>query len=184
MVQASELFRRYFVNTLFDSTFVVLGILAATTAEADASLDFALGTVFAACLAIGISTGVSVYEAEHVENEIRIRKLERALLSSLDDTRISRELRASRMAVALVNFAAPLLVASITSIPLLLFHFGLLTPFVVAAAASSLAGVGIIFVAGYYLGKLTHRKPWLKAARMSIVALLTFGALIALENLV
>jgi len=183
LAEPSELFRRYFVNTLFDSTFVVIGILAATSAEPNPSVEFALGTVFAACLAIGVSSGVSVYEAEHTEGGIRLRRLERALLSPLADTGISRDLRALRIAMAVVNFLAPLAVASITSVPLLLFHFGILPSFSVAATASGIAGVSIIFIAGYSLGKLTHRSPWFKAIRMSIVALVTFGGLVLLENL-
>jgi predicted membrane protein (TIGR00267 family) len=182
LVELEHLFRRYFVNTLFDSTFVVLGILAATTAEPDLSAEFALGTIFAASLAIGISTGVSVYEAEHTEGELRLQHLERAMLTRLADTHISRDLRTSRFAVAFVNFLAPLIVALITSAPLLLFQFGLLQSFVVAAVISSISAIGIIFAAGYFLGRLTGRRPWVKAARMSLVALLTFGVLLAVEN--
>jgi len=181
-IEISELFRRYFVNTIFDSTFVVLGILAATSAEAEPSVDFALGTVFAACLAIGISTGVSVYEAELTEDHIRLRRIERAMLKSLEDTIIPRSLRMSRYATSLVNFLAPLFVAFVTSLPLLMFQARLLTEFSVAAGASSGLGLGIIFVSGYYLGKLSGKKPWKKAVRMTIVALLTFGVLLALEH--
>lgn len=184
MAEPSVLFRRYFVNTLFDSTFVVLGILAATSAEPSPNVDFALGTLFAACLAIGVSTGVSVYEAEQVEGAIRLRRLERAMLSPMGDTGISREIRATRVAIATVNFLAPIAVAGVTSTPLVLYRVGLLPTYPIAAAASGLAGVSIIFAAGYSLGRLTHRTPWIKAVRMSIVALLTFGGLLLLENLV
>lgn len=183
LAEPSKLFRRYFVNTLFDSTFVVLGILAATSAEPSPNVDFALGTLFAACLAIGVSTGVSVYEAEHTEGTIRLRRLERAMLSPMKDTGISRELRAAGVATAVVNFLAPIAVAGVTSVPLVLFRVGLVPSFSIAAAASGFGGVSIIFAAGYSLGKLTHRKPWIKAIRMSIVALLTFGGLFLLQNL-
>lgn len=182
MIDISDLFRRYFVNTIFDSTFVVLGILAATSAEAEPSVDFALGALFAACLAIGISTGVSVYEAEHIEDQIRLRRIERAMLASLEDTGIPRSLRMSRYATSLVNFLAPLFVALVTSLPLLMFQVGLLTEFSVAAGASSGLGMLIIFVSGYYLGKLSGKRPWKKAARMTVVALLTFGLLLAVEH--
>ncbi|MEK6911692.1 MAG: hypothetical protein AABX36_02670, partial [Candidatus Thermoplasmatota archaeon] len=47
----TQLFRRYFVNTLFDSTFVVLGILAASAFARDPNIDLALGAMFGACLA-------------------------------------------------------------------------------------------------------------------------------------
>lgn len=183
MAEPSPLFRRYFVNTLFDSTFVVLGILAATAAEPDPDVGFALGTVFAACLAIGVSTGVSVYEAEQTEAAIRLLRLERAMLSPMADTEISRNLRSLRIAIAVVNFLAPIAVAAVTSIPLVAFHFGLFPAFSTAAAVSGIAGVSIIFVAGYSMGKLTHRKPWVKAVRMSVVAIVTFGGLVLLENL-
>ena len=182
-IDISDLFRRYFVNTIFDSTFVVLGILAATSAEPEPSVDFALGTLFAACLAIGISTGVSVYEAEHTEDQIRVRRIERAMLKSLEDTGIPRSLRMSRYATSLVNFVAPLFVALVTSLPLLMFQARLLTEFSVAAGASSGLGILIIFASGYYLGKLSGRRPWKKAARMTLVALLTFGVLLAIEHL-
>ncbi|OGS45813.1 MAG: hypothetical protein A3K66_01630 [Euryarchaeota archaeon RBG_16_67_27] len=176
------LFRRYFVNTIFDSTFVVLGILAATSAEAEPSVDFALGALFAACLAIGVSTGVSVYEAEHVEDEIRLRRIERAMLKSLADTGIPRSFRMSRYATSLVNFLAPLVVALVTSLPLLMFQARLLPDFSVAAGASGGLGILIISVSGYYLGKLSGKRPWRKAGRMTIVAFLTFSGLLAIEH--
>ncbi|MGQ0796869.1 MAG: hypothetical protein ACT4OI_03255 [Methanobacteriota archaeon] len=171
------------MNTLFDSTFVVLGIVAALAAEPDPDIEFAIGTVIAACLAIGISTGVSVYEAEHTEGEIRIRRLERAMLASLRDTEISRSLRAARLAIAFVNFLVPMLVALVTSLPLFLFRAGALPDFLAAALTSSALGIGIILVAGYHLGRITGRSPWRKALRMTAVALLTFAALWTLENL-
>jgi len=178
----TQLFRRYFINTLFDSTFVVLGILAATALSAEADVDLALGALFAASLAMGISTGVSVYEAEHTEGELRMRRLERAMLSPLKDTDVGREIRFARYAVSLVNFLAPLVVAAITSTPILLFRAGLLPDLATAASLSGALGVGIIFGTGYFLGGLTGRHPWKKAVRMSAVALLTFGALVLLER--
>jgi len=180
--QLSDLFRRYFVNTIFDSTFVVLGIIAATSAEAVPNVEFAVSTLFAASLAMGISTGVSVYEAESTEHEIRIGRLERAMLTSMEDSDLPRSLRATRMAVAFVNFLTPLLVASIASVPLLTYEAGLLPDFLVASAVSGAIGVGIIFGSGYYLGRLSRKTPWRKAVRMSVIAVLTFAALFLIEH--
>ena len=178
----SLVFRRYFVNTLFDSTFVVLGILAATALAPDADVHFALGALFAACLAIGISTGISVYEAEHTEGEIRMRHLERAMLSPLKDTEVDLAIRASRYAVSFVNFLAPLIVAGITATPILLFRAGVLPNLSTAAWISSLLAMGIIFAAGYFLGSLSGRRPWRKAVRMTAVAALTFAVLLTIER--
>jgi len=179
----TQLFRRYFVNTLFDSTFVVLGILAASAFSRDPNIDLALGAMFGACLAIGISTGVSVYEAEHTEGEIRLRRLERAMLTRLRETEVGLRIEAIRFATALVNFLAPLFVVSVTGAPIVLYRLGVLTDFIVAAGLSSAFGIGIIFGAGYYLGTLTGKRPWRKATRMTLVAILTLGALVTLERL-
>ncbi|HKZ24016.1 MAG TPA: hypothetical protein VJ224_06395 [Thermoplasmata archaeon] len=179
----AELFRRYFVNTLFDSTFVVLGILAAATAEPTPDPEFAISAIVAASLAIGISTGVSVYEAEHTEGEIRLRRLERAMLSPMRDTQIARRLRSARFAVSGVNFLAPIFVALVTTIPILMYQARILPDFIIASALSSALALSIILGAGYYLGKLTGRRPWRKAIRMTVVAVLTFGALLAIQHL-
>lgn len=82
-----------------------------------------------------------------------------------------------------MNFLAPRVIGSITALPLLLFRSGLLPTFQIAAATSGISGVATIFGAGYYLGKLSGRRPLMKAARMSLVARLTFGGLVAPENL-
>jgi len=106
----SELFRRYFINTLFDSTFVFLGIVAASAILPDQpNMKVTLGLLGAAAIAVGVSSGVSVYEAERLEAEIRMAKLERAMLSELKDTDIHRTLRLFRTVLSLVNFGAPLL---------------------------------------------------------------------------
>lgn len=182
-VEPQQLLRRYFINTLFDSTFVVLAILAASAFVPDADPEIALGALFAACLAIGISTAVSVYEAEHVETEIEMQKVERAMLSSVEGTEIERKARVSAYAVATVNFFAPVFVAIVMGTPLLLFEGGFIGDFSVAAALSSVLGIGIIFSAGYYLGTLGRGRPWLRAVRMSVIAVLAFGALILFEQL-
>lgn len=182
-IELNTLFRRYFINTLFDSTFVVLGILAASAFVPNANPEIAVGTIFAACLAIGISSAVSVYEAEHVETEIEMRKIERAMLSSMKDTELERRTQASAFAVAAVNFLAPVFVAIVMGTPLILYEVEVIRDFRMAATISSVLGISIIFAAGYYLGVLGRKRPWLRAVRMSVIALLAFGALVLFDRL-
>lgn len=182
-VEPQELLRRYFINTLFDSTFVVLGVLAASAFITDADPDIALGALFAACLAIGISSAVSVYEAEHVEIEIKMQEIEKATLSSVEGTEVERKARISAYAVAITNFFAPVFVAIVMGTPLLLYEAELISDFGIAATISSILGIGIIFGAGYYLGTLGRGRPWLRAVRMSVIAVLAFGALVLFERL-
>jgi len=182
-MELSELLRRYFINTLFDSTFVVLGILAASAFVPDANPEIVVGTIFAACLAIGISTAVSVYEAEHIESEIEMQKIEQAMLTSMKDTEIERRTKSFAFAVAGINLLAPVFVAIIMGTPLILYEMGIIQDFLIAAALSSGLGIGIIFTVGYYLGTLGRKRPWLRAVRMSVIAVLAFGALVLFERL-
>ena len=123
-----------------------------------------------------------MHEAESIEGEIRMDRLERALLSPDRDTEIGKRMRASRFSITAVNFSAPLVVAALTGTPLLLHRARMIPDFAAAALASSVISLGIIFAAGYYLGSLT-RRPWLRAVRMLGIALLFFVVLTLLDRL-
>ena len=177
----SELFRRYFINTMFDATFVVLGIVSATAVVSEPNVGITLGTLGAACLAIGISSGMSIYEAERLEAEIRLAKLERAMLSALRETDVHRSLRLYRTLVSLVNFGAPLFVFSVTSLPLAVSFFAGWPAPRQAAQASIVVALSLVFASGYALGKVVGRSAIRQALRMTIAALLTFLLLVSIQ---
>jgi predicted membrane protein (TIGR00267 family) len=180
----SELFRRYFINTLFDSTFVVLGIVSATVVVTDTPIEVTLGALSAACIAIGISTGVSVYEAERLEAKIRMAKIERAMLADLQDTHIDRTLTLYRTFVSIVNFCAPLLVFGVTSLPFLL-HLGFGVPSLqLASQLSILLAILLVFLSGVALGRLAEGNPIRQGLRMTIAALATFIILVFVQTIV
>ena len=177
----SELFRRYFITTIFDSTFVVLGIVSATLV-ARTEIKVTLSALAAASIAIGISTGVSVYEAERLEAEIRMARIERAMLVELKDTHIDRTLRLYRALVSFVNFCAPLLVFAVTAAPFLL-HVALGVPSLPQASQISILLAGIlVFTAGYALGHVAGRSPLRQGLRMTIAAIATFLLLILIQT--
>lgn len=104
------------------------------------------------------------------------------MLTSMEDTEMERRTRASAFAIAGVNFLAPVFVGAVMGMPLLLYELGVFGDFGAAAMISSVLGIGIIFVAGYYIGTLGRRSPWVRALRMSVVATLAFGALLLFER--
>ncbi len=69
MPETGPALRRYFVNTIFDSTFVILGVIIGSAFSPDPSYDLVIATILTSSFALGISTGVSVYEAETMEAE-------------------------------------------------------------------------------------------------------------------
>jgi len=141
-----------------------------------------LSTLAATCVAIGVSTGVGVYEAERLEGEIRIAKMEKAMLRDMRDTDVHRGIRTFRVFVSLVNLAVPLLVLGIVATPLLLASaLGSPAPST-AAMISIVLAIAIIFVAGAFLGRLAERNALREGLRMTAAALATFLLLLVLET--
>ncbi|MFQ5986683.1 MAG: hypothetical protein ACE5KQ_04940 [Thermoplasmata archaeon] len=178
----AQAFRRYFVNTVFDSTFVAMGIVVGVALVPGTNVGTVVGTMFAATLALGISTGTSVYEAEKVEAEIRLRELERAMLTTLDGTEADRALDVSRYFVVAVNVVAPLAVFAATASPFYLSS-SLTVAGIPAAFFSVAVAVAVLFVVGTYLGRLTGRPGLLRGLRMAFIGVVTFAAIWFIQGL-
>jgi hypothetical protein len=74
---------RFFINTLFDSTFMLLGIVVGSAVAGEVRLHPVISTIVTSSLALGISTRVSIYEVESPGQEIGIAKLEKAMFENL-----------------------------------------------------------------------------------------------------
>lgn len=166
--------RRFFVNTLFDSTFMSLGIIVGSGLSERADIEVILATMVTTSLALGISTGVSVYEAESLERGRRIAELETAMLTDLGDSTISRSARSATFVIAFVNFCTPLAACTLTIMPFLMVRAGWLE---IVPAAWLAAGIAltVLFIAGWWLGRMARTSPWSKGLRMLGFGLLAFS---------
>jgi predicted membrane protein (TIGR00267 family) len=172
--------RRFFVNTIFDTTFVILGILIASAFSSEPNLHLVIVTIVTSSVALGISTGISVFEAETMEQSIKLREMERAMLTSLEDTHIHRTSKLTIIVVAVINFTGPVLAGIIT-----------LTPFLVvgeqnirlAAYISLGLAISILFVVGAFMGRAGQRNPVAQGARMAVAGIATFLIVFWIESL-
>ncbi|MBI0582588.1 MAG: VIT1/CCC1 transporter family protein [Methanomassiliicoccus sp.] len=172
--------RRFFVNTIFDSTFVILGILIASAFSSDPNLRIVIVTITTSSVALGISTGISVFEAETMEQSIKMKEMERAMLTSLEDTHLHKVSRLTIMVIAVVNFTAPILAGAVT-----------LTPFLVmgendirtAAYISLGLAITILFVVGAAMGRAGGRNPLAQGARMAVAGIAAFLLCFWIESL-
>lgn len=170
------------MNTVFDSTFVAMGIVIGSSITPEASVRTVVSTMLAASVALGISTGTSVYEAEKVEAEIRLKELERAMLTELSGTEAKRALDVSRYFVVSVNVLAPPAVFGLTAAPFLLADSLVVNTFPAAYVSIAIA-IGVLFTVGAYLGRLAGGRSWLKGLRMALLGLGTFAAIWLIQNL-
>lgn len=171
-VRFGSVFRRFVTNTVFDSTFMLLGVVIGSAFE-NPDIRVILTTMLTSSLALGISTGVSIYEAESLEQGKRIIELERALFRSLDETTIARSAKKTVAVMSLLNCLVPLVSCVVTISPFLLTAYGVIG-IRLASWISVMLALLILFSAGAYLGKLAKRNPWIKGARMLVFGIVAF----------
>ncbi len=147
-----------------------IGIIVGSAFAENQDLHLTIRTLIASSIALGISTGISVHESEKLERMIKTAELEKAMFRKLDKTIISERDRTSAFVISIVNFLTPLLCCSIIIIPLLLSLHQLLNIKIANLMSVGLA-LGIIFVTGAYLGRLSKSNPFFKGLRMVV-----FGA--------
>ncbi len=173
--------RRYMVNTIFDATFVILGVVIGLAFSPDPDFRLLIGTMLTSSVALAISTGVSVYEGESMEQERKVERLEQAMLTKLDDTDVERSSGASKRIIAAANFATPLMVCGIVITPFLVLgeeniHFA---GYVAVALALSM-----LFLTGTMLGRSGKRFAWLRGLRMALIGLAAFVICFMIEALI
>lgn len=173
--------RRLFVNTIFDSTFVILGILIASAFSSQPNFHTVVVTIITSCVAIGISTGVSVFEAESMEQAIKMREMERAMLTSMEDTRLYKISRATIYLLAAVNISAPILSGLATLSPFLILGEENIRT---AAYCSLVIAITILFAVGAFMGKSGQRNPWMQGARMAVAGIGAFIICYWIESLI
>jgi predicted membrane protein (TIGR00267 family) len=132
-------------------------------------------------VAAGISTGVSIFEAETLEQTIRLREIEKALLVSLEDTEIRNIARWSAFMIAAVNFCSPIITGLVLLLPFLI-----LPPEEIRDAAWISAGLTmtILFVTGAVMARSGERNPLAQGARMAVVGVIAFVLLFWIETLI
>jgi predicted membrane protein (TIGR00267 family) len=170
---AGPIIRRFFINTLFDSTFMLLGIVVGVAFAADVSLNVVLVTMVTSSLALGISTGVSVYEADSLERGRKIAELEEALFRDLSGTSIEKTARFITILTVMINFLTPLVSCVVTISPFMLAIWKILEVNV-ASWFSVMLALGTLFGAGVYLGRLGKTNPWTKGLRMAGFGFIAF----------
>ena len=153
---------------------MLLGIIVGSAfAGAAAGLNVIIITMLTTSLALGISTGVSVYEAESLEQERKIADLEKALFTDLDDTSIQKTAKYTIVIASLINFATPLFSCAVTITPFILVAKGIL-PLNIAGWISVVLALSTLFGAGVYMGRIGKTNPYKKGLRMVAFGVLAF----------
>ena len=172
--RSEEIMRRYFVVNGFDGALTMLGLIMGFYISDRVELTVVITTCLAAALALAMSGISSAYISEAAERRRTLLELEKAMMTSLDDSHHARATTWIPWLVALVNGLAPMLFALIIISPLWLARGGLLQAVDPLLAAIALALL-IIFLLGVFLGRIGGTF-WLWSGLQSLlVALLTLS---------
>lgn len=161
--------RRYFVANSFDGTLtsigVVIGAFLAGTADGLAIVGIGLG----AAVGLGTSGIWSVWEIERAETSRERDQIESAMLTDLEGTQYSRDLRNEQIVLALSAAIGPVLSILITLIP---FLFEPLFLSMLQAVLLSISfGVLLLAFIGAYMGLISKQRWYVAAIRMGLAGL-------------
>ena len=168
--------RRYFISNGFDGTLTCVGIIVGgvLTGIPDGGTVIKIG--LGAAVGLGTSAVWSVWEIERAETRAEILRIEAAMLTDLDDTRVQRDQRGARVIHATASGLGPLIGVLIP-----------LTPFLVEGTVLSMAeaglvgvalGIGVLAVFGAYMGSISGQRWYVSALRMGLA-----GLVVAIINL-
>ena len=122
---SAEIMRRYFVVNGFDGALTMLGLIMGFYVSDRVDLAVVITSCLATSLALGMSGISSAYISEAAERRRTLVKLEKAMVTSLDESHHSRVAIWIPWLVAMVNGLAPLLIALIIIVPLWLARSGM-----------------------------------------------------------
>ncbi|WP_254274336.1 VIT1/CCC1 transporter family protein [Haloarcula marina] len=169
--------RRYFVSNGFDGTLTCIGVVIGSVLSGVPDGVTVVKIGLGAAVGLGTSAVWSVWEIERAETRAEIRRLERAMLTDLDDTRIEHQQRGARLFHAVMSGLGPTVGILLPLTPFLLE--GTVLTLTEAAAVAVGIGIAILGVFGAYMGSISGQRWYVAAARMALA-----GVVVAAVNLV
>jgi len=171
--KASSAARKFFINTLFDSTFTLLGVVSGSAFVANPDLRIILVTLITSSVALGISSGISVYEAEKLEGARMVYELEEAMLVNLENTVHTKTVHLNALVTSIIVFLTPLGSCLIATLPFAASRLGFVG--VELAAWISIGSLlTTLMVVGTIMGRGSPGNPVLRGLRMAFFGVIAF----------
>tara|TARA_R110002074_G_scaffold99392_1_gene214724 strand:+ start:26879 stop:27463 length:585 start_codon:yes stop_codon:yes gene_type:complete len=170
--RTNDIARRYFVVNGFDGALTMLGLIIGFLVSAPDNLTVIINVCLGAAIALFMSGLSSAYISESAERRHAQGKLERAMISDLEDSTHGYATRWVPVLIALVNGLAPLIISLLILTPLWLFVAGVPLP-VPPLYAAVMVALLLVFLLGVFLGRIAG-VSWLRSGSQTLlVAVLT-----------
>lgn len=172
ITRTQDIVRRYFVVNGFDGALTMLGLIIGFLVSNSTELPVVINACLGAAIALGMSGVGSAYISESAERQRELAKLEKAMITDLQDSAHGQAARGAPLLIALVNGSAPLLISILILMPLFLARAGIplaLSPLYIAIIVALL----LIFLLGIFLGSIAGVSWFRSGVKTLIVAIVT-----------
>lgn len=177
MTRSKSILRRYFVMNAFDGAMTSLGVVIGSYITNIDDPRSVLGVILVSGVAMAISGFSGTYMTESAERSHSLHALEDAMLIDLEMTDFGKATKIVSLFAAFVDGSAPFLASIPCIIPFFLVSIGLL-PIHFAFYSSIIASLAVLFILGFYLGRLSEKNVLISGFKMVIAGIVV--ALIAL----
>jgi len=162
--------RRFFVMNSFDGILTVLGVLIAMYLFDEKNPNFIILSCIAPAIALTISGIWSAYTIERAERKRELGMIEKQMLRSLKETKISRRLNLLVILNSLINGISPLIVSVFTISPFL-FSLTKLISIKMAFYIAFTITLLILFSLGMFVGEIGDFNKLIMGLSMVIIGI-------------
>jgi predicted membrane protein (TIGR00267 family) len=129
ITRTQDIVRRYFVVNGFDGALIMLGLIIGFLVSNSTDLPVVINACLGAAIALGMSGVGSAYVSESAERQRELGKLEKAMITNLQDSAHGHAARGAPLLIALVNGSAPLVISLLILIPLFCLRLAFSWPY-------------------------------------------------------
>jgi len=172
--------RRYFATNAFDGTLTIVGLVLGSFFALTLNPITVVRAGIGACIAMMFSGFAGTYIAERLIQREQLQVLEKAMLRKLDKTLPNRASNFVIISSAIVDGIAPLITGLLCLIPIIAATLGIIT-LNLAVMMSILIGLIILFLLGFYIGKVARMNPWFQGLQTFFIGIGTAIAIVIVQ---
>ena len=170
VTKAQKILRRYFAMNAFDGAMTSLGVVIGAYISHISDPRAIIGVIIVSGIAMAVSGFSGTYMTESAERSRSLNELEDAMLVDLEDTIHGHASRFVSLFAAFVDGSAPFVASIPAVVPFYLSIVGLL-PLEIAFYASIVAALGILFILGVFLGRVSEGNLLYSGVKMVVAGL-------------
>ncbi len=179
--ETEEIYRRYFFMNMFDGALTTLGIVIGAYFSG-AHLKAVIGAAFGAGVAMGLSGFSGAYITERAEKLKKFNELKKAMLSNLTNSLHEKLINLTALFAAIIDGFSPVLAVALSITPFMLALSGLIS-FNKAFYFSIMVAIGLLFIMGVFLGKVSRENLIFSGVKMVLIGVLTAFLIIIFSSM-